>query len=144
MADNAPVDNGPLGTIPPRSIDKGGVLTQVMALDLGGAGAENLLSGSLPVSITPSTTSSVTETSVNVTTSNSTILASNTSRTAGWLMNISDTLIYISFGATATTSKIPVYPQGTLALKCGDKVYTGAVNAIHASSGNKAVFIQWC
>ena len=34
-----------------RNIDKSGVKTQVVAIDLGGAGAESLLTGTLPVSI---------------------------------------------------------------------------------------------
>ena len=33
-----------------RNIDKSGVKTQVVAIDLGGAGAESLLTGTLPVS----------------------------------------------------------------------------------------------
>ena len=34
-----------------RDIDKGGIKTQVVILDLGGAGAESLLTGTLPVSL---------------------------------------------------------------------------------------------
>jgi hypothetical protein len=89
-------------------------------------------------------TSSVTEVAVNVTTSSSTILASNSSRRAGWLINLSDTTIYVSFGSTATTSKIPVFQYGTLPLSCNGINYTGAVNAIHAGTGSKGVLIQWC
>jgi hypothetical protein len=59
-------------------------------------------------------------------------------------MNISDTTIYVSFGSTASITKIPVFQYGTLPIAVNGVNYTGAVNAIHASSGNKAVFIQWC
>lgn len=49
MADNTILPPGGGGdTI--RDIDKGGLKTQVVAIDLGGAGAESLLTGTLPVS----------------------------------------------------------------------------------------------
>ena len=48
MADNTILNAGTGGdTI--RDIDKGGKKTQVVTLDLGGAGAESLVNGSLPV-----------------------------------------------------------------------------------------------
>lgn len=61
MADNPLVSNGPTQdntVLKPRGVDKGGVVTQVVTLDLGGAGAESLVAGSIPVtgsvSVTPS------------------------------------------------------------------------------------------
>lgn len=49
MADNTTLNPGTGGDLS-RAIDKGGVKTQVVTLDLGGAGAESLTSGVVPVS----------------------------------------------------------------------------------------------
>lgn len=48
MADNTTLNPGTSGDAI-RDIDKGGVKTQVVTLDVGGAGAETLLSGAVPV-----------------------------------------------------------------------------------------------
>lgn len=51
MADNVTIPATGSGTATPdvRTVDKGGKQAQVVILDLGGAGAESLLTGSLPV-----------------------------------------------------------------------------------------------
>ena len=54
MADNDIVSNSPSSSntdIPVRTIDKGGQKIQVVTIDLGGAGAETLVSGTIPVSV---------------------------------------------------------------------------------------------
>lgn len=48
MADNTVIPAG-AGGDSIRDIDKGGIKTQVVTLDLGGAGAESLIAGSMPV-----------------------------------------------------------------------------------------------
>jgi len=96
------------------------------------------------ISVAALVTATATEANVNVTTSSAEILASNSARVSGWLINLSDTTIYVSFGATATASKIPVFQYGTLPISVNGVNYTGAVNAIHGGTGNKGVLIQWC
>ena len=54
MADNTKLNQGTTGDLA-RTIEKGSAKTQVVALDLGGAGAESLLTTSLPVTNTPLT-----------------------------------------------------------------------------------------
>lgn len=49
MADNTTLNPGSSGDSI-RDIDKGGVKTQVVTLDLGGSGAESLIAGTVPVS----------------------------------------------------------------------------------------------
>jgi hypothetical protein len=49
MADNTKLNSGSTGDSI-RDIDKGGVKTQVVTLDVGGAGAESLVAGTVPVS----------------------------------------------------------------------------------------------
>lgn len=144
MADNQQVSNPPLGTYQVRTIEKSGQNVQSIVLDIGGSGTESLLSSSNPLPTSTASVSNVTETTANVTTSSSTILTSNVTRKAGYVYNISDTTIYISFGSTATTNKIPVSPGGFLTFNCAGINYTGAINAIHAATGTKTVFIQWC
>lgn len=53
MADNSTLNPGVLGDVI-RDIDKSGVKTQVVTLDVGGAGAESLVAGTVPVSGTVS------------------------------------------------------------------------------------------
>lgn len=55
MADNTTLNTGSGGDVT-RSIDKSGVKTQVVTLDLGGSGAESLPSGTIPVSGTVTAT----------------------------------------------------------------------------------------
>lgn len=55
MADNQPVSNLPLTALTPRSIDKGGNLYQVVVIDKGGAGAEDLVSSTNPLEYIPTT-----------------------------------------------------------------------------------------
>ena len=50
MADNTILPAG-AGGDSVRDIDKAGIKTQVMVLDLGGAGAESLLTGAMPVTV---------------------------------------------------------------------------------------------
>jgi hypothetical protein len=52
MADNTTINSGAGDAI--RDIDKGGIKTQVMLMDLGGAGAESLLSSTNPLPVTVS------------------------------------------------------------------------------------------
>ena len=54
MADNVTLNEGQGGK-EARTIDKSGKQTQVVAIDLGGSGAESLLTTSLPVTNTPLT-----------------------------------------------------------------------------------------
>lgn len=49
MADNTTLSTGTGGDVI-RDVDKAGIKTQVVILDIGGTGAENLLNGTLPVS----------------------------------------------------------------------------------------------
>jgi hypothetical protein len=152
MSNNPVVSNNYVSTNPDYRVSTrevtGGLQVQQFQLDIGTGSdlSPVTLANPLPVTISgsASSTATATETNVNVTTSSSTILASNASRVSGWLMNISDTTIYVSFGATATTSKIPVFQYGTLPISVNGVNYTGAVNAIHAGTGSKSVFIQWC
>lgn len=63
MANNTILNPGTGGDVV-RDIDKGGAKTQVVTLDLGGAGAETLISGTMPVSAIswPLATNAATET----------------------------------------------------------------------------------
>jgi hypothetical protein len=61
MADNTVLPAGGGGDSV-RDIDKGGIKTQVVTLDVGGAGAETLLAGTVPVSGTVTATGPLTDT----------------------------------------------------------------------------------
>mgnify|MGYP001589555120 CR=1 FL=1 len=85
-----------------------------------------------------------THTAVNMTTASGAALASNTSRLYALLVNDSDTTIWIKLGATAVANQgIRLNPNGgsyEMSKKLGN-LYTGAINGIHASSGNKVILI---
>ena len=143
MADNAPVDNGPLGTIPPRSIDKGGVLTQVMAIDKGGAGAESLVTEGNPLPVTlisggstsPVSSTASAPTFATIGTSTGVLLASNASRKGCTFVNDSSGTIYLGFGASAVVgSGIRLNANGGSFTMNPMTYTTQAINAISTSA----------
>ena len=82
----------------------------------------------------------------NVTTTSAVIAGANGARRGGWIRNIDATEnIYISFSATATTSKPSlVRPFEYLYLHSNHHIYTGQISAIHAGTGSKVVeIVQW-
>lgn len=143
------VSNAALGSYPVL-VDKNSINAemQVMRLDIGVGDAESRVSSSnpLPVSMSgagstvPTAIGTLTESNPTVTTSSTQTLAANASRKGGYLVNISDTDIYVSFGATATTSKQLVQANGgSIPFVISNQVYTGAINSIHAGSGTKTI-----
>lgn len=90
--------------------------------------------------VNPLTTSTATATLSNVAGSASsvTLLASNTSRKGAIIFNDSSAILYVKFGATASTSSFTyrVNPYNTLELK--PVVYTGVIDGIFASATGNA------
>lgn len=84
-----------------------------------------------------STTGTVTSVAGNA--SNVTLLASNTSRKGAVIFNDSSAILYVKFGATATTSSFTyrVNPYQTLEIK-GEMLYTGRIDGIWASATGNA------
>ena len=84
--------------------------------------------------------SATTQAIISVTPSNTSVLSSNSSRVGGWIKNISDVDIYVSFSGTAATNKpTKVRPDASLTLSGDGWVYQGAVTAIHGDTGSKSV-----
>jgi hypothetical protein len=79
-----------------------------------------------------------------VTTSDTTPVAAEADRKYLLLVNDSDTIIYLALGATAVASQgIRVAANGgayEMSSPFGN-LYTGAVHAIHAGSGSKALLV---
>lgn len=89
----------------------------------------------IPVDTSGGSASSATEDSGTATTASAEVVASNSSRKAGYIQNLSTSIdLHVSFGGTATTSSPRVPPGGSLSFTVGGVVYTGAVNARSASS----------
>jgi len=80
----------------------------------------------------------------NVTSSNSQILAANANRKYLLVVNDSDTVIYIKIGANASLNDgIRLNANGgsyEISSAMGN-LATGAINAIHGSTGNKVILI---
>jgi len=85
-----------------------------------------------------------THTAVNVTTSTGEVLASNANRLYALLVNDSDTVIYIKLGAAAVANQgIRINANGgnyEMSAMLGN-LYTGAINGIHAGTGNKVLLM---
>ena len=85
-----------------------------------------------------------THTVISVTTSSSVALAANANRLYALLVNDSDTEIYIKLGATAVANQgIRLNAFGgsyEMSAMLGN-LYTGAINAIHAGTGNKVLLL---
>jgi hypothetical protein len=130
--------------------DVGGKKLQPTKLDGGGDGVsvpitagQKTMAGSLPFALASdqfTASGVVTETLINVATSSTPVLPANATRKGGWVRNISDSEIYVSFSTTATSGKPSLLSQGaSLSLSGQGWVYTGAVAAIHAATGTKTL-----
>lgn len=76
-----------------------------------------------------------------VTNASSTILASNSGRKYAYIFNQSGAVIYIKFGATAVANEGIRLPNNEMIEITGEKLWTGAINAIRgAGSGAVEVF----
>lgn len=146
MADNYVITEGVGRTM--AADDISGVLFPRIKIIYGADGVNDgdvSTANGFPVQIVKglSVSSISAETNFDVTTSSQVVLASNASRKGGWVRNISDTIMYVSFSGTAATNKpTKLEPGESLSFKgFDDVVYTGAVSAIHAGSGNKVLEI---
>jgi hypothetical protein len=85
-----------------------------------------------------------THTAVNVATATTAIIAANANRKYLLLVNDSDTPIWIKLGANAVANQgIRINANGgsyEMSAKQGN-LYLGAVNGIHASTGNKVMLV---
>ena len=78
----------------------------------------------------------------DVTTSSAQVVPPNKLRTVLWLINDSDTSIYLGFGRSAVANVGVRLNANGGALEINlTNLYRGAVTAIHADSGNKALLI---
>ena len=111
-------------------------------LQIGSFGAKQVVlydasGNAVTLGANSSTTGAVT--SVGGSASNVTLLASNTSRKGAVIFNDSSAILYVKFGATATTSSFTyrVNPYQTLEIK-GEMLYTGIIEGIWASATGNA------
>lgn len=87
---------------------------------------------------------SATHTIGTVTTSSGTVLAANANRKYALLVNDSDANVYFALGGAAVANQgIRVNAGGgNYEMKSGEgEVYTGRIEAIHSSTGNKLVLV---
>lgn len=86
-----------------------------------------------------------TYTTLSVTTTSQAALAANANRLYALFVNDSDVVIYLKNGATAVANQgIRLNASGgsyEMSKKAGN-LYRGAVNAIHAGTGNKVLLIE--
>lgn len=85
-----------------------------------------------------------THTAVNATTASGAALASNANRLYALVVNDSDTTIYIKLGADAVANqgiRLNAYGGAYEMSKKLGNLYTGAINCIHASTGNKVLLV---
>lgn len=89
---------------------------------------------SAPTPTTPAAAAITTETVIAVGVASTAVLAANAARIAGWVKNIDETYIWVSFSGTATAAKpTKLAPGEVLQLTGPGWRYTGAVSAIQTA-----------
>lgn len=122
-----------------RSEDRAGVKTQVVILDVGGTGAENIPSGAIPVTLpAPSSTGTQSSVGATVTAGGATILAANAARDGATIWNDSTASLYLllstaTISATLATVKVP--PGGYYEVPSG---YTGIIKGLWTAVNGSA------
>lgn len=150
MADNTVINSGTGGdTI--RDIDRSGIKTQVLGLDINPGGAERLMTAgqqtaanSVPVVIasdqTPRRAGTATDASVADSATSVTILAANALRRGAMVYNDSTATLYLRFSssaASATSFGVKLFADDFYELSAG-MVYTGAITGIWATAAGGA------
>lgn len=96
----------------------------------------------MPVSISPTTSATGTQTSVNDTGSSTTLLAANSSRKGFTIFNDSTEILYVKFGATASTSSFATkLMPGDYYEALSGCIYTGIIDGIWANNASGAARI---
>jgi hypothetical protein len=150
MSDNVTVSNSPTSInadIPVRTLDKGTTQTQVVAIDYGAGGSENLTVPDFATETTlqqiaDSTTASTASISnVVATTSSTQILAANAERKLAIFVNDADQPCLVKFGETASSSSFTYKLLAGDILELPTPIYTGRIDAIwtNAVTGNMRV-----
>lgn len=125
-------------------VQVGGVYRATLPAVADGDAVSMLMDPAGRVQVISSDTVTYAHTAVNATTSSGEVLASNAARKYALLINDSDTVVYLKVGAAAVVSEgIRLNPNGgsfEISAAPGNRA-TGAINAIHAGSGNKAVLV---
>lgn len=142
MADNPVVSNSPTSInpdIPVRTIEKSGQQTQVVTLDLGGAGAEELTSGTIPVSGTISVDNLPVDpaTATKQDTGNTTLAAINTEQEVqtGWLSSLYN-IITQSAKAIIASINYPSFADRTLQrVRATGIIESGTVTTVTTVTG---------
>lgn len=85
----------------------------------------------------------VTQSVVGVTTTTATVVAANGERKGGFIVNVSDTTVWISFSGDAVEDEcIPVFPNSSLALDINGYPVKGAIAALHGGTGTKNIVVE--
>lgn len=97
--------------------------------------------GGIQVSVVSNTAQQIsavqTEDIIPVTNGNTPLVGANPARIGGWVRNIDEVDIYVSFSNLATVGKpTKLRPGGSLSLGGDQYIYTGPVSAIHDDGAN--------
>lgn len=95
-------------------------------------------SGTWTVTPTVPSASSATVSSVAASATNVTLLASNANRKAVYLFNDGASLLYVKFGATASTTSFTIRVDAYGYWESGPIIYTGQIDGIWASASGSA------
>ena len=132
------------GSILANDIDNVDTPTAITALQDGDGKAVLRVVDAAPYIVSISRYTTPTHTEVNVTTASGALLAANTNRKYVLIINNSHTEIFIAFGVAAVANKgVLLLTKGSsyeMSAMAGN-LYLGAINAIHAGTGNQEVLI---
>ena len=150
MSDNVIVSNSPSSDnndIPVRTIEKNAKQVQVLAIDYGGAGAEDLTvpdfatETTLQQLVNFSTATTATISNVAATTVTTQLLAANANRKQAIFVNDADQPCLVKFGTTASVSSFTYKLLAGDILELPTPIYTGRIDAIWTNgvTGNMRV-----
>lgn len=135
MADNTTINAGSGGDAI-RDLDRAGVKTQIVGLDLAPGGSETLMNGSMPV--TNRVAAAATLANVAGSATSVTLIASNANRRGALIFNDSTAVLYVAYAATASaTAHIVQIPAGGY-WEAPVPVYTGAITGIWSAAAGAA------
>ncbi len=140
MADNLAYTPGSGATV--ASDDVGGVHYQRVKMSYGADGSATDVSAAAPLpTVQQADTPSVTSVSASATAV--TLLAAAAGRRGGIVYNDSSAVLYLKFGATASTTSYTVQLAAGAYYEFPQPLYTGRVDGIWASANGAARTTRW-
>ena len=121
-----------------RTDETGGIHTQVVKIAVGAEDTVTYVTSAVPLPTMTQRTSTATLSNVAASATNVTILASNANRQGAFVYNDSTAVLYLKFGAIASTTSHTVQLAAGQLYEIPVPVYTGIIDGLWASATGTA------